>query len=621
MARVVDQFRRWFTQPDDDEEAAVTAAPSVPLREIIRRFWPDARPYRRWLPLLLLFVALGPALDTAAIWLYKLLIDEVLVPRDFGFFPQIALAYLALTLLGGLISFGDDVLSEWMGERFLVDLRSRVFAHMQRLPLDFFAGKRRGDLIARLTGDVAEIETLIISGITDLFSYGMRILFFAGALFYLNWRLALLAFVVAPFFWLVSQVVARQIKRVAREQRRRTGAISAVAEEVLGNAPLVQAYNRQEAEVGRFRREALGNFAAQMALTRLRALFDPLLESFQLGGVLVVVGAGTWELSQGNLTLGGLLVFLTYLTQVFGPVQSLVQLVNSVAAASAGAERVIEVLDQPPAILEREDAHVLGPAHGHVIFDAVSFRYPRAQELALDDVSFTVAPGETLAIVGASGAGKSTIARLLLRFYDPASGRIAIDGHDLRDVELPSLRDSIAVVLQESLVVAGTVRDNIAYGRPEATDEEIVRAAKAADAHRFIMSLPQGYDTVIGQDGARLSGGQRQRLAIARAMVRNAPVLILDEPTTGLDAVSSDRVMRPLRRLMEGRATIVISHNLMTVREATEIAVLDGGRIVERGTHNGLLALNGAYASLYRLHHPDLDLVVAGNGRELAGVT
>lgn len=616
MARAVAQRNHWFAQQGG--EASVGAAPTASLREIARRFWPDARPYRRWLPVLLVFVALGPALDTAAIWLYKLLVDEVLVPRDFALFPTIALAYVALTVAGGLISFGDDVLSDWIGERFLIEVRSRVFAHLQWLPLDFVGGQRRGDLMARLTGDAAEIETLMISGVAEAVSYGLRIAFFAGALVYLNWRLALLAFVAAPVFWLASHVFARRIKGVSREQRRWNGGVSAVAEESLRNAALVQAYNRQNAEVARFRREALGGFAAQMALTRLRALFDPLLEAFQLGGVLAVVAAGTWELSRGNLTLGGLLVFLTYLTQLFDPVRGMVQLVGSVAAASASAERVIELLDQQPGVLERSDAHALSAPRGVVAFDRVSFRYPGETRCALDDVSLAVGPGETLALVGASGAGKSTIVRLLLRFHDPARGRIAVDGQDLRDLDLASLRGNMAVVLQESLVVPGTIRDNIVYGRPEASDEEIVLAAIAADAHGFISALPQGYDTPVGQDGARLSGGQRQRIAIARAMVRDAPILILDEPTTGLDAASSERVMEPLRRLMAGRTTIVISHNLLTVREATEIVVLDGGRTVERGGHEDLLALDGVYAALYRLHHPKVERREIG--RELAGV-
>jgi ATP-binding cassette, subfamily B, bacterial len=603
MHALPQRFVRWFA-PAAEADDLVALAPAATLREIARRFWPDLRPYRGRLALLLFFIALGPAAETATIWLYKRLVDEVLVPRDLAPFFGLAALYVGLTLLGGLVAFGNSYLGAWIGERFLLDLRTRVFAHLQNMSPAFFQGQRLGDLVARLTGDIAEVEGLLVADLSLALSYLIRIALFAGALFLIEWRLALLALVVSPLFWLAAQRFSARIQTISRDRQRRIGGIGAVAEESLANAALVQAYNQQAAEIERFQGQAREQMTAQLALTRLAGLFAPIVSLVQLGGVLIVVGAGVWELTQGNLTLGGLLAFLAFLSQLFGPVSGLTTLATTAAASAAGAERIVELLDQTPTVADRPAAIPL-TARGEIVFDRVSFRYPNADAAALTDVSFRVAPGETLALVGPSGAGKSTIVNLLLRMYDPAAGRVTLDGHDLRDLTLAGLRDNVAVVFQESLVFGGSIRDNIAYGRPGATGDDIIRAARDADAHDFITALPDGYDTIIGQRGARLSGGQRQRIAIARALLRDAPILILDEPMTGLDAAAGQRVSDLWRRAMRGRTTIVVSHNLLTVRDATSIATLDGGRIVEQGSHAALLARDGTYARLYRLHHPD----------------
>jgi ATP-binding cassette, subfamily B, bacterial len=566
----------------------VAEAPLASVEHIVRRFWPYARDYRPWLGLTLVLVVATPLLDAASIWLFKLLVDEVLVPRDLSRLAPIGAAYLGITLAGGAVSFGDDYLSSWLGEHFLLRMRSALFRHLQRLSLEFFDRRPIGDLVSRLTDDVGAIETFVLSGVADLLSYCLRILFFTAALFYLQWQLAAIALVISPVFWFVARRFARALKRAARERRRRAGSISAVAQESLSHIALVQAYNRQTDEATRFERQAAASMAAQLASARLRAIFSPIVDLVQMCATLVVIGVGAWFLTRSELSLGGLLVFVAYLSRLYGPIRGLGRLGTTVFAATASAERVIEVLDERPMVTERADARPLPHLSGLIDFDNVTFVYPGAERPALARISFHVEPGQTLTVVGPSGAGKSTIARLLLRFHDPTEGSICVDGFDLRRVALESLREQVTLLLQETLIFDGTVRENIAFGRAGAAHADIEAAARAADAHEFIRRLPAGYDTWLGQQGRRLSGGQRQRIAIARALVRNTPVLILDEPTTGLDRSSSERILLPLRRLMQGRTTILISHSATAVGAATHILQLEAGNTVDHATYVGL---------------------------------
>jgi ATP-binding cassette subfamily B protein len=567
--------------PAPDDAKVVAAAPTVPLREVARRFWPLARPYRKPFAAGVALAALLPAVEAAEIWLFKLVVDNVLVAEALGPLAVYVPAMVVLALLGALLSFGDEYAATWVGERFTLALRTKLLAHLQTLEPDALDRRRHGDVLARLTSDVHAIETLLLSAVAEVVQAAARLLFFAGALFLLSWKLALASLIVVPVFYFAARRFARLARRAARERRRRSGSLSAVAEEALANAALVQAANTQDRELARFRRENEGAIAAELAGTRISGLFAPVIDLIELAGAVLIIVLGTWALAGDELTIGGLLAFLAYLAQLYRPVRDLSRLGQTIFEASAGAERVIELLDSEPRVRERAGARALDRAHGVLELDAVTYTYPGSERPALDGVSLAVRPGRCVALVGESGAGKSTLAKLALRFADPDAGAVRLDGHDLRDLTLRSLREHVAVLLQDAPLFDGTVRDNVAYGRADATDDEVRAALADAAADGLEDELPDGIATRVGQRGRALSGGQRRRVAMARALLQDASVLVLDEPTSGLDAETSRRLVGPMRRLMADRATLLITHDAALAAEADEVIVLRGGRVVE----------------------------------------
>ncbi|GAA3432536.1 ABC transporter ATP-binding protein [Kutzneria kofuensis] len=563
-----------------------STTPVLSTRAVFRRFWPLTRHDRRWLAAGGLLLVGAAACDSVAVTMFATIVDSSLKSGDLAAFWLPAGVWAGVAVLSGLFVFGGEYLTARSGERFLLRLRTKVFGHLQRLTPDFFERRRLGDLIARLTDDIDTVERFVSSGLVQAVTALFSAVFFAGYALYLNWELALAAFVVAPIFAAITRRFARRINDRSRERRALNGDITAIIEENLANVAVVQAYNRQETEEKRLLAAGTRMLGANLSIARLGACYAPVVHIAETACVLGVVALGTWEVATGRLSLGGVLGFAAILTYIYGPLQQLGQLRVMVSAATTGSERIVELLDAEPPLADAPDACALARATGHVRLRSVSFAYPEAIRPAIDQFTVDVRPGELVAVTGASGAGKSTIAKLLLRFYDPDTGTISLDGVDLRRLTLESLRRNVALVQQETLMFHGTIRDNIAYGSATATDRDIVDAAIAADAHGFVTELANGYDTVIGQHGHGLSGGQRQRVAIARAMVANAPVLVLDEPTAGLDAEAVDRLIKPLRRLTAGRTTILITHDPRLTAIADRVLVVADGRLAQpQGAH------------------------------------
>jgi len=541
---------------------------------VFSRFWPYTRGDR--LRLLLAGIALitVSGCEVVAVLLFDEITTGVLQHRRLAGFWAPAGAWLAAACVAALAMFAAGYLTSLAGERFMLRLRDAVFAHAQRLSPGFFAERRLGDLMVRLTGDVEVVEQLACSGLVTTACSAVSVILFAGAAVVLNWRLSLAVLAVAPLLALAARAFSGRVGAAAARERDASGSITSAVEQSLANQTLVQAFNRQSAESRRLHREGVSWLRARMAAARLSSAYGPLVYLIETAGVLVVLGVGSWQVTTGQTTLGGLLAFAVLAAYLYPPIQELSAVALDVSQASASAGRITEILHARPQVSDGTAVGARLRSAGRVEFAGVTFAYPGAGQPVLDGLSFTAGPARVLTVIGPSGSGKSTIARLLLRFYDPSAGRVLLDGVDIRELSTRTLRRNVTLLQQDSPLLAGTVMENIGYGASAATGAEIVAAARAADAHGFIAALPEGYETVVGEGGHPLSGGQRQRIAIARALIRDAPVLILDEPTTGLDDAGAQRTMALLRGLMAGRTTILITHDLRLVDGADQVLVL-----------------------------------------------
>ncbi len=558
------------------------------------------KPYIRRLMLAVICIIMAAAANLYVPWIIKDMIDKVLADRDLMMLNLIAVGIIVVFFFRGIFYYGQSYLVSYVGERVIIDLRDVIFRKFQRLPMAYYDKHQTGEIMSYITNDVGAVQNALVGQLIDAFTEGSILIGSIVMMFILDWKLTFVTLITVPLVGQAMKIFGRKLKSSSREVQEQLANITALMQESISAERIVKSFVREDYEGVRFHKQNERNFDAKMKNVRQSSLLTPTVEFLAAITVTFILWIGGYEVVTGALTAGSLIAFLTYSVNLANPVKRLSRIYGNLQQAMAAIDRVFGILDLPEPIKDKDDAVELPKIKGHVIVKDVDFSYKKGVP-ALQDVNLEAMPGQMIAFVGPSGAGKSTIANLLPRFYDIDSGSIQIDGYDIRDVTLGSLRGQIGIVPQETVLFSTTVRENIRYGRLDATDEEVEAASHAANADEFIMQLPDGYDTMIGERGLNLSGGQRQRMAIARAILKNPQILILDEATSALDTESEKIVQAALDKLMVGRTSFVIAHRLSTIFNADQIFVIDHGKIREHGTHEELLRLGGLYSTLYNI--------------------